>query len=236
MEQRFPDHQIRMRYADADALVFGSLSGFRSYEAKGPSFIDLLLRVFEDEQSFQAKDFRSYPFELIIDYIRRTHRFYLHKILPEIEQNINFLLQDYAVSHPLLPILITFYNDYKKELMEHIQEEESELLPHIEYLMDINEKEIDLVDFYNKSNYTINDFIDHHHDSEEEITKVRNSILMYQPPTTNETPYRILLTQLQLFERDLTIHALIEDKVLIPRVQQLERRLNARFREEVRKN
>jgi regulator of cell morphogenesis and NO signaling len=120
--------------------------------------------------------------------------------------------------------------------MEHIQEEESELLPHIEYLMDINEKEVDLVDFYNKSNYTINDFIDHHHDSEEEITKVRNSILMYQPPTTNETPYRILLTQLQLFERDLTIHALIEDKVLIPRVQQLERKLNAQFRTQVRKN
>jgi len=65
---------------------------------------------------------------------------------------------------------------------------------------------------------------------------VRNTILSYQPPSTNQTPYRILITQLQAFERDLAVHALIEDRVLIPRTLQLEKKLYKLFSNTTKEN
>ena len=78
-------------------------------------------------------------------------------------------------------------------------------------------------------NYSLKTFVESHHDTEQDLSNVRNAILNYQPPATNQTPYRILITQLHAFEIDLSVHALIEDKVLIPRALQLEEKLNKLF-------
>ena len=65
---------------------------------------------------------------------------------------------------------------------------------------------------------------------------MRNAILEYRPPITNQTPYRILISHLQAFEKDLFVHALIEDKVLIPRALQLEEKLSKHFGDKTKLN
>src|SRR6266702_7736068 len=52
-----------------------------------PQFMTALLRAFE-EKPFCPGDFDTFPIELIVDYIKRTHVYYLQKKLPEIEQSI----------------------------------------------------------------------------------------------------------------------------------------------------
>jgi regulator of cell morphogenesis and NO signaling len=97
-------------------------------------------------------------------------------------------------------------------------------------MLKFEQKNISGREFLNTTQvFSLKNFIENHHDTERDLSQVRNTILQYDPPVTNQTPYRILLTQLQVFERDLAIHALIEDYVLIPRALQLEKSLKEKL-------
>jgi regulator of cell morphogenesis and NO signaling len=237
MENDFPIDQILQRYnmpANKDLLY--SYEELRRLEIDQP-FIYALLQTFEEDKAFSEKDFDKFSLEIIIDYIQRTHGYYLSKKLLEIEQSINILLKDYADNHPLLPVLNKFFNEYRVSLTTHIRAEEKQLLPYIKRLLKI-ENEAGDVEVYKEAtkDYSVQSFIDSHHDTEKDLSDVRNAILEYQPPITNQTPYRILVTQLEAFEKDLFVHALIEDKVLIPRVLNLEEKLSKHFKDKSKLN
>jgi regulator of cell morphogenesis and NO signaling len=192
-------------------------------------FISALLRVFE-EKVFNARDFDSFPVELIVDYIQRTHVYYLEKKLPEIEQCILLLSGQYEAEHPILAALRNFFLRYVKDLSEHIQAEESLLLPYINNLCDAGLSPQRFSRFLlHRQEYSIERFLSEHHDTEDELKDIRQTIRLYEPPATNESLYRILLTQLQVFEHDLSVHAHIEEEVLIPKAQELEKELDTRL-------
>lgn len=227
MEASFPLKQILQRYAHP--LENNLLHSY--YELKDlnidKNFIYALLRSFENDSEFSPRDFSNFPLAIIVDYIRRTHRLYLSKKLGEIEQSIDILLKNYEDNHPLLLILKTFFHDYKTHLTTHIKFEERHLLPYIDSLIEAgNGNTHKLESIIADKNFRIQTFIDSHADTESDLSEVRSAILSYDPPNTNQTPYRILITQLEMFESDLRIHALIEDKVLVPRAQQLEQELS----------
>jgi len=235
MESDFLMRQVLRRY---------SLSGAEKFSLKDAvglnvdaEFIFTLVKVFEDESAFCPEAFDEFSLSVIMDYIRRTHQYYVTQKLPEIEQSITILLKDYSGDHSLLSILHHFYNDYTDHLVRHIGEEENILLPYIDYLLVSEKVGISLPGYFNRTkNYSLRDFIEHHHDTELDLREVRRSILYYNPPATNQTPYRILLSQLEAFEKDLAVHALVEDKVLIPRAMKIEDDLNRLLMEKARSN
>ncbi|MFN0187970.1 MAG: hypothetical protein ACKVQV_04655 [Bacteroidia bacterium] len=194
--------------------------------------IDELSHVFESPKQFNAAVFQNFPIEFIVDYIRRTHRLYLFTKLPEIEQSIQLLLQDYTDEHPLLTILMDFYSSYKIQLSLHICEEEQHLLPYVDFLLEMHKKGMNAFHFFkNNKRFSLDEFEDDHHDdSDKNLSQIQKTILAYDPPFTNITPYRILLNQLHNLERDLCIHGLIEDRVLIPRIKMVESELMIDYR------
>lgn len=119
-------------------------------------------------------------------------------------------------------MLNTFYADYREHLTEHIRLEKTHLLPYIEILLRIEGSDIPYTELNNRQ-FSLKGFTENHHDTEGDLSRVRNIIQQYQPPSTNQTPYRILISQLQAFEKDLNVHALIEDQILVPRALELER-------------
>jgi regulator of cell morphogenesis and NO signaling len=219
--------QILQRYS-----VSGMGRGFAP-STQLENFVHELSVAFEIPGDFDPARFSDFPMEVITDYIRKTHRHYLFRKLPEMEQSINLLLQDYNDSHPLLHVLRDFYSAYKTGLSLHICEEENHLLPYVDFLLNADKKGFDLRDFIRHTKrYSLSDFMeDHHDDHETELRELRKTILAYRPPSTNSTPYRILIQQLDFFDRDLTVHGLIEDHVLIPRMRAIESRLKGRLAE-----
>jgi len=213
-------NQVLHRYnlAKPHTLVYS----YEELKALGvePEFIFALLHVFENKLEFNSEMFRHFPLPVIIDYLRKTHRYYLTKKLLEIEQSIHHLATNYPLTHPLLLILNTFYTDYRNHLTRHIEVEETKLLPYIEYL--ISKERGEVVDGQHYQSYSLKNFFDQHHDTEKDLEEVRRAMVQYSPPPSNQTMYRILLSQLQVLEKDLAIHALIEDEVLIPRAIELE--------------
>jgi len=188
-------------------------------------FIQTLLKMFEDDSCFPKEELEKHSLEIILDYIQRTHRFYLQKKLPEIEQSVEQLLANYDDQHPILPLLRNFYHNYKNDLTAHIRAEDQHLLPHIRVLLETEQEYFNPTVVAQKiKGYSLQQFIDTHEDTEGDLQAVRASIQQYQPIATNSTPYRILLSQLELFEQDLRVHALIEDQVLIPRALAIEKK------------
>lgn len=226
MEATLPLKQILQRYAHP--LENNLLHSYHELKDLNidQNFIYALLRSFENEQEFSPTDFSNFPLEIIVDYLRRTHSLYLTKKLGEIEQSIDILLKNYEDNHPLLIILKRFFQEYKAHLTAHIKFEERALLPYIDNLIKADKGNAQkLESLSEQKDFRIKTFIESHSDTEDDLTEVRKTILGYNPPATNQTPYRILITQLEMFESDLRVHALIEDQVLVPRAQQLEQTL-----------
>ncbi len=189
-------------------------------------FISSVIRLFETENGVSAAEFDKFNLEIIIDYVRKTHQYYLSKKLPEIGQSIELLLQDYHATHPLLALLKDFFTGYEKDFTTHIMVEEKKLLPYINQLIRAKEDKLKLHELFAVTKkYSIEKFMQMHSDTEEDLQHVRNSIMMYEPPKTNRSLYNILLMQLQVFEKDLNVHAFIEDKVLMPKAEALEKHM-----------
>jgi regulator of cell morphogenesis and NO signaling len=234
METQFSINQIMQRYhLPVDRNLLYSYEELQRTNID-QQFIYALLQTFEDEKTFSEKEYQKFSLEIVIDYIRKTHRYYLTKKLCEIEQSIHILLKDYSGSHPLLHILNNFFSEYTADLTLHITAEEKLLLPYITCLLKLEKEETGAEKYFEATkNYSVKTFVESHHDTEQDLSNVRNAILNYQPPATNQTPYRILISQLHAFEIDLSVHALIEDKVLIPRALQLEKKLTKLFGQKI---
>jgi len=223
MDSTHPLKEVLARYNHTGPRVVARFSELQNLNID-KDFIFTLLKMFEEDGCFPEKELNEHALELIVDYIERTHQYYLEKKLPEIEQSIELLLRDYANKHPLLTVLRHFYKHYRIHLTKHIQAEEKYILPHVRTLIKaVNHNCNPAFLILEGGNYSLAGFIEAHTDTEEDLRDVYNVINQYNPPATNKTPYRVLLTQLQLLEKDLSVHAIIEDRVLIPRALKVER-------------
>ncbi len=191
-----------------------------------PNFLVDVLNVFCNYSELHLDTFEVYSVPIIVDYLKRSHTYYMEKILPEICQTIMFLLENYDKNHPLLGILYKFYFKYKVDLQEHFSEEEELLFPYAQNLYKAVYFKKNILFFINfLQDFSINDFIETHSDTVKDLTTIKNILLAYEPPLTNKSSYRILVEQFKNFEQDLHIHAFIEGKVLIPKLYQLEQSL-----------
>ena len=216
MEQEYVLQQVLERYDVDNVRLTYHLNDLNTLGLDS-KFVFELLRLFEDDAEAERENFADFSLHTIVDYVQRTHKYYLGKKLPEIEQSIELMQRDYADNHPLLSILRQFYAAYKTDLTKHIQLEERYVLPHIRLIATASEKGYNAAKFLELAkDYSLRSFIESHTDTEGDLQKVRNTILEYSPVATNTTLYRVLLTQLELFEKDLSVHAIIEDEILIP--------------------
>jgi regulator of cell morphogenesis and NO signaling len=192
-------------------------------------FIFSVLNSFEESKCC-AVDFESFSIEMIVDYIQRTHLFYVQQKLPEIEQGISQLHNFYKSSHPLLKELRTFFGNFYTELKAHFEDEESKLMPYIVLIRNAEKSAKGFSEYaYFNGQYSIAQFLNEHHDTEDDLAEMRKIIRMYNPPSASQVTYRTLLTQLELFEQDLHVHARMEEDVLIPKALKIETALNEKI-------
>ncbi len=229
--------QVLQRYHLPAIYQMNEFHGDGAYLEQSSDFISLLARCFEDESAFRSSDFNDVPMDILMDYIRRTHRLYLDKSLQEIEQSIHLLCTAYPSGHPILAVLNNFYLDYKTDLIIHIRQEDERLLPYIQFLETSLKGGFNPHEFFkNRKHFSMQLFIDNHSDNDSELETVRARILTYDPPPMNRFIYGVLVQQLEFFRQDLKIHGMIEDRVLIPRALDMEHRLETIFSQTARLN
>ncbi|MFM7022458.1 MAG: hypothetical protein ACKOXB_05730 [Flavobacteriales bacterium] len=192
--------------------------------------IEAILKSYDDNYDFPYAEFNTFSAEEIINYLEVTHRYYLMKKLPEMEQTVFQVFNKYNESHKLLSLLCLFFADYKKKLEEHIRFEEEKLFPYIKSLSQLNNQSSPEAINAVLDSFSLQEFIVNHNKVEDDLQEVRNIILKYKAEKSTPLPYRIFLTQLQNFELELSRHALIEDEILLPRMLQKEASLQTKRR------
>jgi len=187
-------------------------------------FFLTVINTFHDKQYFPAQHLKQFPARMLVSYLKQTHRYYLEQELPAIEAQIENMEKNCAVKGDTLILLLNFFKEYRRELIHHINREEEVVYPYILAL----EKSIELQkatgDLYEKmKNYTITNYEQEHENVEEKLFDLKNLIIKYLPETRNDSYCHTVLRELFGLEHDLNNHSRIENLILLPKVEDMEK-------------
>ena len=180
-------------------------------------FFLVIINTFHNDEYFPETEFKSFSPLLIIDYLKKTHQYYIEYVLPKLEWLLNQLIESNKTEVHQLTIIKQFYHQYREEFLLHINEEEFKVFPYITNLV-------------NKSNdneqYCIHSFEKEHTNVDIKLNDLKNLIIKYIEPVYDNNICNDFLITLFRFEKDIKNHARIEDKILIPQVIELEKNLH----------
>ncbi len=204
-----------------DRLLEERLNNMPVLEASDNALKRLVDLAKEGHTDFPKDLIRDVAIQDLLQALKKSHGNYLNSKLPEIEQSIYNLYSKQTNSDNVLLMLCGFFISYQKKLVAHIQYEEVFLFPYIESLLEFQRsgKPIDRERF---GNFTLKQFFENHSNLEEDLNDVRAKITQNIEGLKTPLAFRIFMTQLEYFEKDLAIHAVLEDDVLLPRLVELE--------------
>lgn len=195
-----------------------------SVQGDKANFFWEILQVFEEPTLFDAERLKQFSLDIILEYLQYTHQYYQNKRLNEIEQSINLLCENYATRYPALSWLMNYFKLDRDALIMHIKEEEVFLFPYVRSLMS-TELEPEMQPAANWPHLSLDSFLVSHesHQHELKMTHFIDILLNFYPELGDSFLFKILHTQLNVFEKDLHIHSRVEEEVLIPAAKQMEK-------------
>lgn len=201
---------------------FGIRLGFRDKSVEeiclekdiNPEFFLAIINTFNNKDYFPEANLSSFSPLLIVNYLQKTHLYYIDYFLPKIEYLLEKLISSCIDKCPELEMIRSFYKKYKNELMLHINDEDENVFPYV----------INLVKSHQKSNkeYAIQTFEKDHQNVEVKLNDLKNLVVKYIKPTYNDNDCNEFLITLFRFEQDINDHARIEDNILVPQVKKIE--------------
>lgn len=230
---------IHMNYHTLSVLNrFGIILGFGDKtieEVCKEKNVDLnffleILNTFVDKDYFPKKHLQTFSVGLITEYLQKTHQFYHQIKVPEIELLIGNMVDSCYTQKDTLELLKKFFNDYKQELLNHTQREEDIVYPYsLAIEKAFNEKTFDTTIVDLMETYSIDIFSTEHDDIEEKLFDLKNIVIKYLPQPKDARLCNKLIHQLFILEQDLNDHSRIENKVLVPKIREMEKIIQQNF-------
>lgn len=183
-----------------------------------------IVNSYHNPEYFTAEELQEYPPILIIEYLTNTHNYYRKIKIPELENLVNEIVKNSNPDNKNNNILIAnFFEEYKIELIKHLENEEKTLFP---YIFELEKAQKNVRAFeqlmqkkaYNKSVHSN----DEHDQLEAKLLDLKNLIIKFLPPVEHKYLIEKLLIELFRLEEDLNDHSRIEDRVLLPKIIKLE--------------
>ena len=196
-------------------LGFGEKSVEEVCSLRGipPSFFLIVCNVYTFEDYLPAEnELQSLDMNSLLQYLQNSHRYYKGICLPGIRVKLDTIAEQ-SNSRPA-QILQRFYSEYQKEVLNHFDYEETVAFPYINTLLNNSSMKA----------YSISQFEKNHSNIEEKLNDLKNIIIKYLPDTGSPELLNTLLFDLFELEDDFRKHTLIEDKILVPLVEQFEQK------------
>lgn len=163
-------------------------------------------------------EYISNDIQSIIKYLGNSHKYYISEIYPQIQEIIKEI---YLINkHPEILMIEKFFDKYFEEVTEHMEYENNMVFP---YVLNLDEQLTNNNNFYKLNSYSVVEYREHHNDIEEKLTDFKNLLIKYLPIDNDQQLRRKLLFYLFELEYDLNIHSQIEDNILIPLVEKMEK-------------
>ncbi len=200
--------------------------GFSKFNMEG-NLMKLILDLYNSEETeISSNKLNDYSISEVLAYLQASHKYYLSKKLPEIEQTMLHIQNKYSESHQVLTALTMFFNDYKNRFVAHIRMEEKEFFPFIKKMILASKGEVKNTEIKEiLNNYSVESFDDGHDPIEDDLKEVSKIIKSFSGTKDTPMPYAVFQNQVELFELELRKHAIIEDHILVPMAKELEKSL-----------
>jgi regulator of cell morphogenesis and NO signaling len=216
----FPRFQIKLGFGER------SVEEVCKFHGVNTDFFLEIANSYLDEAYIPGDGLSLFPLGTVISYLKETHTYYVETAIPLVEVKIHQLLDQSSLSRKEVDLVTVFFNDYKQEFLTHIQEEEQHILPYILELEKQSALEEPEPEFTQKLlSYSIREFEKEHDRLETSLEHLSRLIIKNLPPFDDFQLCHQVLNDLSDLVKDLTDHANMEDKILIPRVAELEKQL-----------
>lgn len=171
----------------------------------------------------QSIDYKSWPMDLLVDYIEKKHHRYVEEKTPVLRQFLDKLCKVHGQRHPELFEINELFNASAGELAAHMKKEELVLFPFIKkmVLAVLNQSVVEAPHFGTVEN-PIAMMMEEHDNEGERFRKIAEITNNYNPPADACNTYRVTFAMLEEFEKDLHLHIHLENNILFPRAIKLE--------------
>ncbi|ABG57978.1 hemerythrin domain-containing protein [Cytophaga hutchinsonii] len=163
--------------------------------------------------------FKRFKVDAIIEYLKHAHYLYIKEKIPFISKLIQELPDTDKRTHDLKLVFPYVIEDFIK----HIYHEEDSLFYyvlklHAASISPFNESV--MLEVMNK--YSIHRMFAHHQEDDDEMKGIRELTNNYATEDISDIHLKLIYKELQAFEKELFIHACIENEVLFPKALELE--------------
>jgi regulator of cell morphogenesis and NO signaling len=169
-------------------------------------------------------DFNSWPLDLLVDYIEKTHHRYVEEKTPILLQFLDKLASVHGSNHPELLQIHELFQGCAGELAQHMKKEELILFPYIKKMMGatISHESVQPPHFGTVNN-PITMMMEEHDNEGERFRTIALLTNNYAPPEDACNTYRVAFAMLEEFEQDLHKHIHLESNILFPKTKALEK-------------
>lgn len=190
---------------------------------------DQLIRELKEavaEKNNGSIDFKSFPLDLLADYIEKTHHRYVEQKIGEITPFLRKIVEVHGMNHPELMEVERLFLQSAGDLSAHLKKEELMLFPYIRGVVKAQ------LSGGNKPKSVIGSAasyiaeMEKDHDAEGERFRTISALTdHYTPPGDACSTYRVTFSMLEEFEEDLHRHIHLENNILFPKAVILEEQL-----------
>ncbi len=201
----------------------------RGYDIDHDFFL-AMLNTYLNEQYMPDLTRKRFRLDDIIAFLQQAHNYFREVYVVGVEamlQSIFSHCKDQCKSHDMIRV---FFNDYKKELFVHLQQEEDTTFP---YILSLEKADLSEAGFQQHakqySNYSMDRFRDEHDDVETKISDLKSLIIRYLSCDFSEREMHTLIFELSRFDKDLRNHTQVEEKIMVPLVRDLEKQIKRKY-------
>jgi regulator of cell morphogenesis and NO signaling len=205
----------------------------RQYQVDTPFFLEIT-KFFLAKEQFTADSLSEFKVSTIVTYLQKTHDYYINYTFPLISSLIEKLLAS-NFERKDLTLVRKFFISYHNEFVKHIEKEEKDVFP---YILELEKAFLqknsspDIIKLIKKQSIVL--YAKDHDNVDEKLNDLRNILIKYLPPLPNEDTVHSILFELYDLERDVKEHTIIEDKILVPRVSDIEQAILNNFKESIK--
>jgi regulator of cell morphogenesis and NO signaling len=190
-----------------------------------------IVNTYYSNDYFSLKNPHSISIVQIVNYLKSSHNYYNNEKILAIESQIQNLEWASADHERNYSILIKFFNEYKNEVKTHTRHEEVTVYPYALFIEESYNNNQNLEECFKRmQNYSITNYSQEHDNIEEKLTDLKNIIIKYLPPPTDQDLLHSILVELFVLEKDLNNHSRIEEKILVPKIFEMENLLKEKLR------
>ena len=171
-------------------------------------------------------DFKSWPLDLLADYIEKRHHRYVEERIPKIKQNLDKLVQVHGAKHPELLKINELFIASAGEFAMHMKKEELMLFPFIRIMVRAKKNNEPLAEprFGTVKNH-IQTMMREHDNEGESFRQIEALSNNYTPPADGCNTYKVTFALLKEFQGDLHMHIHLENNILFPKAEELEKEM-----------